>query len=374
MNLSRICPLILLFGFFFSCANEDKEKTDRYVIPVDPYAADSVKLSSLAESTRYITLDVDIENYMSYPRKIVFYQDRIFCLGYNDYSKYFIGIYTETGKKVGVISGQGKGPGEFLEINDFLINPYQDRIELLSGSMQKKILRYDLNGVFIDEIQIPHITYYFSLLNDSAYYIHNTIHFARDKEGYNVHQIDYNTGQIANQIIPCNPLFDNVHSCDFFRRGEKLGIHIGIRDTLFVINQEGEIDEQWFVDFGPKQAAFFKAFRHAPKNSKQELDLLNDFDGRSSFGDFKSTDDYLWFYYSVIEKNAGRLHHSYIYHWSSGKSWNCHGIINDIDQVAIGLRPMTTTPDGEMVFRVNTSKTNPESDTIVLAIVTMKEG
>ena len=95
---------------------------------------------------------------------------------------------------------------------------------------------------------------------------------------------------------------------------------------------------------------------------------------RSSFGDFKSTDDYLWFYYSVIEKNAGRLHHSYIYHWSSGKSWNCHGIINDIDQVAIGLRPMTTTPDGEMVFRVNTSKTNPESDTIVLAIVTMKEG
>ena len=66
-------------------------------------------------------------------------------------------VFEKNGKFKYQIGSQGEGPGEYLEINDYIIN--KDNIELLDF---KKILTYSLTGEYLE-------TKNFDLLNDTVY-------------------------------------------------------------------------------------------------------------------------------------------------------------------------------------------------------------
>ena len=78
-------------------------------------------------------------------------------------------VFGMDGKFKYQIGDQGKGPGEFLEINDFIID--KNNIELLDF---KKILTYSLTGEHLN-------TKHFDLLNDTAYC--NAEHFYHSPVG-----------------------------------------------------------------------------------------------------------------------------------------------------------------------------------------------
>lgn len=71
----------------------------------------------------------------------------------------------ENGAYLGEINSQGRGPGEFLRINDYYVDADLKYIEILDG-IQNKILRFDFDGNFINSKKLPFRFSSFEKLND----------------------------------------------------------------------------------------------------------------------------------------------------------------------------------------------------------------
>ena len=70
--------------------------------------------------------------------------------------KYKKGIYifSDKGKHVSTISGQGHGAGEYLEVTDFFVDPEKKTVNVLSR-LNKKLYVYDTKGNGIQVISLP---------------------------------------------------------------------------------------------------------------------------------------------------------------------------------------------------------------------------
>ena len=70
--------------------------------------------------------------------------------------KYKKGIYifSDKGKHVSTISGQGHGAGEYLEVTDFFVDPEKKTVNILSR-LNKKLYVYDTKGNGIQVISLP---------------------------------------------------------------------------------------------------------------------------------------------------------------------------------------------------------------------------
>ncbi len=70
-----------------------------------------------------------------------------------DIDEHKVHIFTRQGKHLRTIYDRGQGPNEYISINVFTVDPYNERI-LLSDSFSKRILTYDLLGNFLSTIQL----------------------------------------------------------------------------------------------------------------------------------------------------------------------------------------------------------------------------
>lgn len=265
-NLKK-CPamkinwLITIFlTTLIACQPETSPLIPENTIVINPEEAGIIKLSTIAESIRYVPLETKLENYTGSFSKIVVYKNKIIAQGANKIEQ-FISIHDLNGNLLGLINGHGKGPGEFLEINDFLINPYNDQIELMDGRRNKKIYRYDLNGAFIQELALPIYSDKFAMNDPESYYIYNIIHFGRDDNPHNLIRINYRDGAIIGQYIPGIQLFDDLHFCQMINYQNKVGIRNGSRDSIFFIDENGKSTGSFFIDLGPKQKEYLKLFQ-----------------------------------------------------------------------------------------------------------------
>ena len=209
MRINILFGLLSIF-LLLSCEPNKQPGSAENSIYIDVEAAEDIDLSSIAESIHYVPLETTLENYSGNFAKVVKHKDRIIAQGANEAGQ-FIAIYDLKGNLLGIINGHGKGPGEFMEINDFLINPFSDQIELLDGRLKQRIYRYDLNGDFIDELDLPIRTSVFAMNEAGSYYLYNTIFFGRDKNPHNVVRIASDNGEIVDQYIPGNQMYQFWH-------------------------------------------------------------------------------------------------------------------------------------------------------------------
>ncbi len=125
------------------------DKNDKVI--VDIY--NCVQPSELLEPDfEVIPLETIDESIISYIERVKTYNNRFYI---QDREQKVIFIFDENGKYINKINRLGRGPGEYIYINDFDI--YNDYIYILSVP---KILRYDLNGKYIDCIEELDDSYY----------------------------------------------------------------------------------------------------------------------------------------------------------------------------------------------------------------------
>ncbi len=150
-NASIFCISLFLL-VFQSCSNQQKEKTEAIIIPV-PDVETISHLDSVFSTVSFLPLETDDDCLITRVRSLQIQDSLIYI---NDNGRRLL-VFDLHGKFIRQIGARGKGYGEYLHMNDWIVDSNQ--IEILD---YRKIRIYTLDGKYIQEKP-------FNLINDNIY-------------------------------------------------------------------------------------------------------------------------------------------------------------------------------------------------------------
>ncbi|QDH79041.1 6-bladed beta-propeller [Echinicola soli] len=132
----------------FSCNSSKKPTNDTETISLSEHR--SMKMSQIFSEIDYIELPNHFNFF--FVDKILYLDGQYFFCDFGH--TYKIAILNQDFNLTATIEAYGEGPGEYQYISDACINASKKTIEIISGN---KLLRYDLDGDFKEEIKFPFI-------------------------------------------------------------------------------------------------------------------------------------------------------------------------------------------------------------------------
>ena len=140
-------------------------------------------LSDIADSLSYIKLATDTSNLIGVIDKIIPLKDRILIVD-KDITQ-TIYIFDKSGKFIRKINKKGRGPGEYLSLNDVAVDVSNKRL-IVHDDMAQKISIFTYEGEFIEKIRLDFITTSIAYLGNNRLacycdYINNPNYSIRSK-------------------------------------------------------------------------------------------------------------------------------------------------------------------------------------------------
>jgi hypothetical protein len=166
MNKSQFKNMLLLTVLAFLCYGCSKK--DRVsIIDVDPFIENiknEVFASNYFSRNENVPLQTDSTCFIKSidGLKLV---DNYYYIMDKDMVKLY--QFTSEGKFVREIGAKGRGPGEYIEIQDFVVNSKEQLIFILSIS-SGKIIKYNTKGEFIKEYPLDHYPLKVCLSHDTS--------------------------------------------------------------------------------------------------------------------------------------------------------------------------------------------------------------
>jgi len=367
--------IIFLFSMIFSSCKTDNIRyyKNNIEIKVVPETSIDINLSEIAESINYVKLESTADSYFSNVWKMSMFMNRFYI---HDLRSIF--CFDFTGKFQFKVGRKGKGPGEYLEITDFLINSYFESIEILDAR-RRKIIRFDLEGKFIDEISISLNAKKFAINDKISYYIYAYEYrpFIGEDNIFNLYRITRDGKNILSTHFPFNKNLDGAKQGEFCNFDNILSFQYSRCDTIFTFNNEGERESGYFVNFGETKTKYLHDLEKQNKSDPTASSSINNYIGHIRIANILSSRDYFYMYCHQVVKFDKSLHHKLLYSRLTGKSINWFDIVNDIDGIPIGNMPSYFTSGNELVLYVNLEKIlkemeNNQSPEFIKTIETLK--
>jgi len=156
-------PTLILFVFLliFSCRQKQATKTEFISIDFSSLRSTAFFDKSVFEYAEYIHLEAKDGALVGNNPKLIL-QNGIFYI--YDRNKNKVSLFDKTGKFVNNVGVIGRGPGEYIGSEDFLVDKKSNNVEILSLQNQR-IYRYKNDGSFIDTLNVR--TYAYSFVKDS---------------------------------------------------------------------------------------------------------------------------------------------------------------------------------------------------------------
>jgi hypothetical protein len=142
-----------------------------YLIDIEKYLTEtkSVLLSTIGKELEYIPLETNSNCMIEKIQHITFSEDFMFIA---DYTK--ILQFDRKGKFLRQIGANGRGPGEYLGITGFCIDPKNKKIFVNECGDGCEILEYDFSGSFIKSFNQPWRSYQFIVYDTTGFIFHLT--------------------------------------------------------------------------------------------------------------------------------------------------------------------------------------------------------
>ncbi|MBY5957264.1 6-bladed beta-propeller [Membranicola marinus] len=149
--MKTIFMLSFLPWLFFGCRHpEATDRTDTLFIPAAIFEnPDPLPLSTIAKGSRYLLIDTTGGHYIKRINGLANFGDSY--LIYDDQGVFY--TISPQGRVLSTFQHQGKGPGEYLDIDDIAINPSNLDI-YVNSSRLKKIIHYDSTGNLLHELSV----------------------------------------------------------------------------------------------------------------------------------------------------------------------------------------------------------------------------
>lgn len=168
INLLSILTILFIFTFLtFSCKqnilkNEKKKYQNIRTIEFNTNIPERyIYLSEFTDKIEYVKLETNDSTLLKNIEKIRVVGNELFI---TDGESLFL-FNRITGKYIRKIGKNGKGPGEFVEIEDFVVFPKSDLLfisDLKTGMLHK----LDIKGRYIKDYKLPHAPFKVNKLSD----------------------------------------------------------------------------------------------------------------------------------------------------------------------------------------------------------------
>jgi len=204
MNKFNAIGLIIII-FSISCTNQKQESINESVdLVIQTDVDNKLKMSDYVSGIKYLPLGNNENNVIGKIDKVVFYGNKIFIL---DSKTNKIVVYDNTGKYIFETENTGRGPGEYLNIADFIIDSANSNIELWDNG-NRKLIVLDSNGRFLSERPIDLRMKKFGKL-DSNLYVYFTCNYPNvgyaKKGSYNIY-IEDSSNNVLKCFLPISEL------------------------------------------------------------------------------------------------------------------------------------------------------------------------
>ncbi len=149
--MSKQLYIILVLILFIGCRNKSSEPKDVKTIEVSSKNThDTSKLSDIITDCEFIPLETNNECLIGQIDKIEISNDNILTLDSRNAKN--ILRFSINGKFLNKISSLGRGPEEYSQVNDICLDPYSDDVGILT---ENNILIFDPSGKFVRKLDIP---------------------------------------------------------------------------------------------------------------------------------------------------------------------------------------------------------------------------
>jgi hypothetical protein len=215
MKKLTLAIFVLSILSILSCKNKENDSLGNSIekIKIEVDSLKEIKLSKISEEVSYVKLETNNNCLIGNIDKISFHDDKIFIVDKSVTNSIF--KFKRNGDFIFKVSAEGKGKGEFSDIQDVIFD-YQNNKILIHDNKQKKIFCFDLkDGDFIEDYSFDRLLLSFIKLDTNKYLLHTNKmnNFNKDNE-----LIEYDIllcnkeGVVLNKYFDYNPELktDNV--------------------------------------------------------------------------------------------------------------------------------------------------------------------
>jgi len=257
MTKHHFLSVCIFFVFLFGGCQQQKdgnhislENNKQSILSLTPRSDNKVLISDLAESINYVPLETTSDALIGSVDKIEMKDSLWYIL---DKKSNVIWCYSTEGKYIFKIDKKGQGPGEYIKIFDFDIDDKTGEIIILDRG-SRKLFFYDNKGSFVKDLRIDLAASKFALVNDIFYFytFGADTQMGKDKKDYGYNLFGVNReGEIICKQLQYNDVTDrSIGSNVFAKLNESILIHYAKNDTIYKLDDKGNIINKTIIDFG----------------------------------------------------------------------------------------------------------------------------
>ena len=254
--------LWLIAVFLFSCNIEKTEKKAaneagaepnyKYKIAIEP-SEKGFRASSAFSNIRYVQLETVKDNLVGNIDKLLFHKDRIYVLDIRSAKSLF--VFLKDGKFINAVKSSGRGPEEFMQPDDCIIDSFNETINILDRDL-RKILVYDLEGNFLHENAIGLKIHSMAAINKNTRAFYTNRYTNPRGQGDFFYSLYYYEGdKQVDAFLPFSKQKLQIRFAPqsvFSSRDEMIYFMPSRKDTVFRVAASGLIPHI-YVDFGEKK-------------------------------------------------------------------------------------------------------------------------
>lgn len=209
--MKKMIYYVLLFVVVLQSCDNSASKRDIGNIPIidlNSFETETIFwLDDLIDSVRFVSLETNKDNIIGAISKLVIKNDTIYVFDKKHTKSLF--LFTIDGKYLFKISNFGKGPGEYIDFEDFIVS---SKFIEIYDSRQGKIIYYDKSGNFNNEITIGFFGLSFYKSNDNYLFYSEGFDTKYDERGkYGLINID-SKGNLIKKMYRHNIRYSNKHT------------------------------------------------------------------------------------------------------------------------------------------------------------------
>lgn len=254
-RINFVFIIILFISFGCIKSNQDKPRINKFeTIGFNQINESKNDFTEILKSFSLVPLESNSSSLFNNARKILKVNGKYYIHQYGAGLNNVIKIFTEDGKYIRTIDDVGKGPGHFIRIADFDVNPLNSEISIVdSGS--KKIVVFDDKGNYIMEkyFLFPIKRISFIICQNETYLLVDTrsSNLYHESDNYDIFILDPNLDVIKKYFS-----FDKVYgsemgnSLPFYRyKNNAVGYYRVQTDSIFNFNCDFIPDLHYKLNF-----------------------------------------------------------------------------------------------------------------------------
>ena len=217
--------ILLLFSF-----KSDKELKSINILETKKA---NLFLSQIANDIKYLPLGNEMP--LSEIENVKYFDNHYIVV---DKNKRFF-RFSDKGKLLNQIGKQGKGPGEYLHILDFVVHPQTGNIYSIRGEKPNHIMIFSLDGEYLQTIVLKNLAKNIGITNQNLFIYYFD---SRQNIEKNIEILDKDGNSLANYLSKYNFTRDRVHNywseCILYSLGGNLHFKETHSDTIFYLDGE----------------------------------------------------------------------------------------------------------------------------------------